>query len=170
MATPKLYSGDHCRLNTLAHWMLPLPLIWETSVFWYIIVRLRCYSSSAYPLWCCFFAMLAVEGNQLSDPIPLSLILIPSYMSGCMRVVSLVLCWHCTIAPNLIIQGYGCALLCMSSAYWCRIAYVGIWSICLLVANLLCFPVTHSSLKQCACGIRLCNGVMKHDCWEEGIE
>ena len=87
MTSPKLHSGEHCRLNTLAHWMLPLPLIWVTFVFWYIVVRLRSYSSSAFPLWYCFFAMIAVEGNQLSDPISLSLILILSYMSGYMKAV-----------------------------------------------------------------------------------
>ena len=84
---PMLYSCRHRRLNTLAHWMLPLTLIWETSVFWYIVVRLRCYSSLAWPLWYCFFAMIAVEGNQLSDPIPLLPILLPSCMSGCMKAV-----------------------------------------------------------------------------------
>ena len=87
MTTPKLFSGEHYRFNTLAHWMLPLPLIWETSVFWFIVVHHRCYSSLACPLWYCFFAMIAVEGNQLSDPIPLSLILIPSCMSSCMKAV-----------------------------------------------------------------------------------
>ena len=87
MTTPKLFSGEHYRFNTLAHWMLPLTLIWETSVFWFIVVRLRCYSSLAWPLWYCFFAMIAVEGNQLSDPIPLLPILLPSCMSGCMKAV-----------------------------------------------------------------------------------
>ena len=96
MTIPMFYSGEHCRFNTLAHWMLPLPQIWVTLIFWYIVVHLRCNSSLACPLWYCFFAVIAVEGNQMSDPIP--------YRSSWSYIVWVVVWRQCSWSCAEIVQ------------------------------------------------------------------